>query len=479
MSSTYSNSLRVELIGNGDQAGTWGQTTDNNFSYIFDTAIAGYQEVTITSTSQVLTYVQGPSPTPALNQSVYAMLKLSGASAATSVYAPPVSKSYIIWNNTSYAITVYNSSVIGDTTAAGAGILLSSGTKTMVWSDGTNFYDLANLIPITNGGTGQTTNNAAFNALAPIQAATVSAGNFVVGQTYSIATLGTTTQAQWNTIAGTSGSTYIVGSTFTAATAGLNSGTGTATAYTPAGSFITGVTYTILTLGTTTNAQWNTAAGTSGVTYSAGSTFTAASAGVGTGTATTSTSGRYLVSNGTNASWNPQFLSITFILDLLSSQTGVKGDITVPFGCVITEWTLLADQSGSIGVDIWKDTYANYPPTSADTIIPAITVGGFTVGLSYVIVNYAGTTNANWNSIAGTSGVTYAVGSVFTAAIAGTGLGTGTAAPKPAIVSSTKGQSSTLTGWTTTINAGDTLRFNVDSSATVQRVTLSLKAYRT
>jgi hypothetical protein len=55
MSSTYSNSLRVELIGSGDQAGTWGQTTDNNFAYIFDTAIAGINTVTISSAAQALT----------------------------------------------------------------------------------------------------------------------------------------------------------------------------------------------------------------------------------------------------------------------------------------------------------------------------------------------------------------------------------------------------------------------------------------
>jgi len=55
------------------------------------------------------------------------------------------------------------------------------------------------------------------------------AGSFIVGYTYTIASLGTTTNTQWNTIAGTSGVTYSVGSTFTAATTGSSSGTGTAT----------------------------------------------------------------------------------------------------------------------------------------------------------------------------------------------------------------------------------------------------------
>jgi hypothetical protein len=176
MSSTYSSSLRVELIGSGDQAGTWGQTTDNNFAYIFDSAIAGYQAVTVTSTAQALTYVNGPTSSAALNQSIYAILKFNSASAATAIYAPPVSKTYIIWNNSGYTITIYNSTVIGNTTAAGTGVAILTGNKVQVWSDGTNFYEiqaqnLTGTLAIANGGTGQVTANAAFNALAPAQTA--------------------------------------------------------------------------------------------------------------------------------------------------------------------------------------------------------------------------------------------------------------------------------------------------------------------
>jgi hypothetical protein len=56
----------------------------------------------------------------------------------------------------------------------------------------------------------------------------VSAGSFQVGQQYKITSLGTTTQLQWNTIAGTTGQTYVVGSLFTAATNGASSGNGAA-----------------------------------------------------------------------------------------------------------------------------------------------------------------------------------------------------------------------------------------------------------
>ncbi len=56
----------------------------------------------------------------------------------------------------------------------------------------------------------------------------VSAGSFIVGQQYKITSLGTTTQSQWNTIAGTTGQTYVVGSLFTATTTGASSGNGAA-----------------------------------------------------------------------------------------------------------------------------------------------------------------------------------------------------------------------------------------------------------
>jgi hypothetical protein len=140
MSSTYSPDLRIQLLGSGDEAGTWGTTTNNTFAYLFESAIAGYQSVAVTSTSQALSYIYGASSTASDNQAVYAMLEFTGASAATAIYAPPASKQYILKNSTSYVITIYNSTVIGNTTAAGAGVAIPAGETVQVWSTGTNFY---------------------------------------------------------------------------------------------------------------------------------------------------------------------------------------------------------------------------------------------------------------------------------------------------------------------------------------------------
>jgi microcystin-dependent protein len=74
----------------------------------------------------------------ALNQSIYAILKFNSAAAASAIYAPPVSKQYVIWNNSSFTITIYNSTVIGNTTAGGTGVTIPAGeTMTLVTDGGT------------------------------------------------------------------------------------------------------------------------------------------------------------------------------------------------------------------------------------------------------------------------------------------------------------------------------------------------------
>lgn len=140
MSSTYSSSLRIELIGSGDQAGAWGATTNGNLSYVLDSSIAGYQAINVTSADQALTYVNGPTASPSLNQSVYSSLKFNSAAAASNIYAPPSPKQYIIWNNSGYALTFYNSTVIGNTTAAGLGVSIPTGEIMSIWSNGVSFY---------------------------------------------------------------------------------------------------------------------------------------------------------------------------------------------------------------------------------------------------------------------------------------------------------------------------------------------------
>jgi len=116
--------------------------------------------------------------------------------------------------------------------------------------------------------------------------------------------------------------------------------------------------------------------------------------------------------------------SITFVIGGGDSAiaVGIQGDLEIPFACTIERVTMIAVQSGSIVVDIWKNTYANSPPVDGDSI---------------------------------------------------------TASAPPTISSAMKSQDTTLTGWTKAIAEGSTLRFNVDSCATIKQCTLALKVKKT
>ena len=166
MSSTYSSNLRVELIGSGDQAGAWGTTTDNNFAYIFDTAIAGAISVTIAGTPQALTAIQGATSSSASNQAVFATLKLVSAPSAFTLYAPPAAKQYIVWNATSYTATIGNATALGGTTSTGGTtITLAAGEKAVIWSDNTNFYKIDAVTTFSGGSTGLTPSTATSGAV--------------------------------------------------------------------------------------------------------------------------------------------------------------------------------------------------------------------------------------------------------------------------------------------------------------------------
>jgi hypothetical protein len=134
MPSSYNNALRLEMIGTGEQAGIWGETTNNNLGTLLVDAVAGYTSVSITSSSQALTAIDGLE-----DQSRNAMIALTTVTSANfSVFIPASSKTYIFYNASSYVATIYNSTVTGNTTAAGTGVAIPAGKTMAVWSEGTN-----------------------------------------------------------------------------------------------------------------------------------------------------------------------------------------------------------------------------------------------------------------------------------------------------------------------------------------------------
>ena len=151
MPSTYSPSLKLELIGNGEQAGTWGTTTNLNLGTLLEQAITGVLPITLTG-DVTLTDFNGLS-----DQARNAVLIFNGLlGAPCNVIAPPSQKVYIVRNRSNATVTIK--------TTSGNGIAIANAASEVVFCDGTDFYS-ATAFNYINGnltvtGTTLTTNLA-------------------------------------------------------------------------------------------------------------------------------------------------------------------------------------------------------------------------------------------------------------------------------------------------------------------------------
>ena len=152
MASTYSSNLKIELIGTGDQTGTWGTTTNSNFSNVFEQSIVGRVTVNFaTDANKTLSASDSVSSQDFRN--VYLNLTSSGSLTATrDLIVPTINKNYVIQNNTT------GSQSIRVITAAGTGITVPTGATCAVYVDGTNVIQAFDYLPIINIGTIDLTN---------------------------------------------------------------------------------------------------------------------------------------------------------------------------------------------------------------------------------------------------------------------------------------------------------------------------------
>jgi len=131
MASQYTTSLKIQEIGNGEQSGTWGSTTNTNWTLI-EQAVAGVASITMSNANFTLQTLNGVSQSP---DGRSAVLIVTGTNSAVyQVITPLVSKTYIVSNQTTggYAITIGG--------ATGSTVTIPNGTTTLVYCDGTNFY---------------------------------------------------------------------------------------------------------------------------------------------------------------------------------------------------------------------------------------------------------------------------------------------------------------------------------------------------
>lgn len=154
MASTYSN-LKIELITTGEQAGTWGVTTNTNLGTAIEEAITGTADVSFSSADVTLTLTDTNATQTARNL----RLNLTGTSGgARNLIVPAIEKQYIVNNGLADAVTVKNST--------GTGIAVPAGKTMLVFNNGTNVVDvttylssltLGTALPVASGGSGAAT----------------------------------------------------------------------------------------------------------------------------------------------------------------------------------------------------------------------------------------------------------------------------------------------------------------------------------
>lgn len=202
MSSTYS-SLKIELIGTGEQAGFWGATTNTNLGTALEEAIVGRADVAFATDADLTLTLTDSNSTQIARHFI---LNVTGTLTATrNLTVPAIDKPYIIENNTAQTIIVKTSGGVGVPVPNGRKMFLyafnngatnnvveafnyvsalyagtltltsplpiaSGGTGSAVTAYCSLVTNVTGTLPIANGGTGQVTANAAVNALLPAQA---------------------------------------------------------------------------------------------------------------------------------------------------------------------------------------------------------------------------------------------------------------------------------------------------------------------
>ena len=363
MASTYSN-LKIELIGTGDQSGTWGNTTNINLGTAIEEAITGSADVAFSSADVTLTLTNTNGTQTARNL----RLNLTGTSGgARNLIVPSIEKQYIINNGLADTVTVKNST--------GTGVAVPAGKSMIVFNTGSDVVETSTtlgtgiVVPVANGGTGRTTNTA-----------------------YSVICGGTTT-------GGVEQSVVSVGTTGQVLTS--NGAGALPTWSTPTTGTVTSVSWTggIVSIATATSTPAFTIAGTSGGIpyFSSGTTWAssgvlAASAlviggGAGNAPSTTTTGTGVITALGIAANGSGGFVTDT-------------GTVTLTNKRITSRSLSLTSTSGAITPNSDLYDQVNYSLTGSSSF--SVPSGTPTNGQKLTIRLYAASTQtiSSWSSAA-------------------------------------------------------------------------------
>jgi len=141
MASTYS-SLKIELIGNGEQSGTWGITTNTNLGTAIEEAITGRATANFPTDADLTLGYTDSNAAQTFRNLILNVTSSGSLTVTRNLIVPTIEKQYLIENNT----TGGQSIVVK--TSAGTGVTVPNGRKVHVYADGTNVvvaFDFVNL----------------------------------------------------------------------------------------------------------------------------------------------------------------------------------------------------------------------------------------------------------------------------------------------------------------------------------------------
>jgi len=394
---TYSTSLKLTLIGDGEQTGTWGSTTNTNFGTLLEQAIVSQTSITMVNADYTLTNLNGT-----LDEARSAVIIIGGNQNATySVIVPAVPKLYMVTNNLNALAIAYIKP------SGGSAFQVPNGRTMYLYTNGSAFFALDYVAYAQNLVSGGTITTGAINCTSLTSTGAIAGSTTITaGTQFSGPGTGITGTAAGLSIGGnaatatTVSTTVASGATGTTQTAGDNSTKMATTAY-----VATAVTNGLGTLGTMSTQNSNNVTITGGTINGVSGTNASLTVGNATNatTATTAATVSTTVASGAVGTTQASSTNNTQIATTAFVQAVVRA--LYPIGSIYSS-TSATNPAATFGFGTWDAYAAGRVLVGAGGAFSGTGGSADAIVVSHTHTGTTGTTsNDHTHTLSGTTGV--------------------------------------------------------------------------
>jgi hypothetical protein len=373
---SYSTSLKLTLIGDGEQTGTWGSTTNTNFGSLLEQAIVGQTTIVMVNADYTLTNLNGT-----LDEARNAVIKITGnQNASYNVIVPNIPKLYIVTNS-------LDSSAIAYIKPSGGSVFqIPSGRTMYLYTNGSTFVALDYVAYAQNLVSGGTITTGAINCTSltssGIVTGTTITGTLFSGPGTSLTGTATSLNIGGNAATATTVSTTVAsGATGTTQTAGDNSTKIATTAY-------VATAITNLSLGTMSTQNASAVAITGGTING----VTGTNSGMTVGTVSTTIASGAVGTTQTAGDNSTKIATTAYVATAVNNATSTLGTMATQNAnaVAITGGTINGVTGTNAGMTVGNATAAVTATNQSGGTVSATTIGGTNITAS-VQFNGAGT----------------------------------------------------------------------------------------